>query len=203
MSSTSGAGGNNNHMNNLNHNLNLHTAIVELSICAVLSVKRVLAGHLPYPAAARSAYRVETTATAVATSSRRRDSSGRDDDSESLTSSSTFEVCPAAAAEELGDLDQSMPYIPSVSSAAAANMSSVANMTAAYFNTKGAAYGTPHLGFPTAPAHNFLPTGMGYIGGSLAECQPAGLAWNAGAPPRYVDDVHSEIFPEKGKSHYL
>ncbi|KAK6758028.1 hypothetical protein RB195_015690 [Necator americanus] len=175
MSSTSGAGGNNNHMNNLNHNLNL-------------------------------AYRVETTATAVATSSRRRDSSGRDDDSESLTSSSTFEVCPAAAAEELGDLDQakldssslhhmiptstmnngnfSMPYIPSVSSAAAANMSSVANMTAAYFNTKGAAYGTPHLGFPTAPAHNFLPTGMGYIGGSLAECQPAGLAWNAGAPPR-------------------
>ncbi|VDM83381.1 unnamed protein product [Strongylus vulgaris] len=78
-----------------------------------------------------------------------------------------------------------MPYIPSVSSAAAANMSSVANMTAAYFNTKGAAYGTPHLGFPTAPAHNFLPTGMGYIGGSLAECQPAGLAWNAGAPPRY------------------
>uniref|UniRef100_A0A0K0DGC4 Homeobox domain-containing protein n=1 Tax=Angiostrongylus cantonensis TaxID=6313 RepID=A0A0K0DGC4_ANGCA len=77
-----------------------------------------------------------------------------------------------------------MPYIPSVSSAAAANMSSVANMTAAYFNTKGAAYGAPHLGFPTAPTHNFLPTGMGYIGGSLAECQPGGLAWNAGGPPR-------------------
>ncbi|KAK6056989.1 homeobox domain protein, partial [Cooperia oncophora] len=78
----------------------------------------------------------------------------------------------------------SMPYIPSVSSAAAANMSSVANMTAAYFNSKSAAYGAPHLGFPTAPTHNFLPTGMGYIGGSLAECQPAGLAWNAGGPPR-------------------
>ncbi|KJH45948.1 homeobox domain protein [Dictyocaulus viviparus] len=77
-----------------------------------------------------------------------------------------------------------MPYIPSVSSAAAANMSSMANMTAAYFNTKGAAYGAPHLGFPATPTHNFLPTGMGYIGGSLAECQPAGLAWNAGGPPR-------------------
>ncbi|WKY13982.1 hypothetical protein Q1695_004649 [Nippostrongylus brasiliensis] len=78
----------------------------------------------------------------------------------------------------------SMPYIPSVSSAAAANMSSVANMTAAYFNSKSAAYGAPHLGFPTAPTHNFLPTGMGYIGGSLTDCQPAGLAWNAGGPPR-------------------
>ncbi|VDL72000.1 unnamed protein product [Nippostrongylus brasiliensis] len=77
-----------------------------------------------------------------------------------------------------------MPYIPSVSSAAAANMSSVANMTAAYFNSKSAAYGAPHLGFPTAPTHNFLPTGMGYIGGSLTDCQPAGLAWNAGGPPR-------------------
>ncbi|CAJ0589432.1 unnamed protein product [Cylicocyclus nassatus] len=98
-----------------------------------------------------------------------------------LDTSSLHQMIPTST---MNNGNFSMPYIPSVSSAAAANMSSVANMTAAYFNTKGAAYGTPHLGFPTAPTHNFLPTGMGYIGGSLAECQPAGLAWNAGAPPR-------------------
>ncbi|VIO97758.1 Uncharacterized protein BM_BM7298 [Brugia malayi] len=79
-----------------------------------------------------------------------------------------------------------MSYIPTVSvtsAAAAANMSSAANM-AAYF--KNGAYATaPHmssaaLGFTATPAHNFLPGGMGYIGNSLADCQTAGLtAWNA------------------------
>ncbi|MFH4976640.1 hypothetical protein AB6A40_003349 [Gnathostoma spinigerum] len=82
-----------------------------------------------------------------------------------------------------------MSYIPSVSvnsAAAVANMSSAANMAtaAAYFKNGG--YGSPHmhsaaLGFPTAPPHNFLPPPMGYIGGSLADCQSAGMAaWNAG-----------------------
>ncbi|KAK6015862.1 hypothetical protein OSTOST_18665 [Ostertagia ostertagi] len=97
-------------------------------------------------------------------------------------------------------LDQSMPYIPSVSSAAAANMSSVANMTAAYFNSKSAAYGAPHLGFPTAPTHNFLPTGMGYIGGSLADCQQAGLAWNAGGPPRCGSKIAEQKLASRRKS---
>uniref|UniRef100_A0A1I7X2B2 OAR domain-containing protein n=1 Tax=Heterorhabditis bacteriophora TaxID=37862 RepID=A0A1I7X2B2_HETBA len=91
----------------------------------------------------------------------------------------------------------SMPYIPSVSSAAAANMSSVANMTAAYFTTKNTAYGAPHLGFSAAPTHNFLPTGMGYIGSSLADCQPAGIAWNAGAPPSEFHGSEKNIITEE------
>ncbi|CAD6193865.1 unnamed protein product [Caenorhabditis auriculariae] len=71
-----------------------------------------------------------------------------------------------------------MSYIPTVSSA-----QSVANMTAAaaYFGNK-AGYGTPHLGFSTPPTHNFLPASMGYISGSLADCQPSGIAWNANPP---------------------
>ncbi|VDK56145.1 unnamed protein product, partial [Anisakis simplex] len=80
-----------------------------------------------------------------------------------------------------------MSYIPTVSvssAAAAANMSSAANMAAAaYFKNGG--YGNPHmpgaaaLGFTTPSAHNFLPAGMGYIGGSLADCQTASMAaWN-------------------------
>uniref|UniRef100_A0A915B6P6 Homeobox domain-containing protein n=2 Tax=Parascaris TaxID=6254 RepID=A0A915B6P6_PARUN len=85
-----------------------------------------------------------------------------------------------------------MSYIPTVtvsSAAAAANMSSAANMAAAaYF--KSSPYGAPHmsgaaLGFAAPPAHNFLPAGMGYIGGSLADCQSAGMAaWNAGQVSR-------------------
>ncbi|KHN75554.1 Homeobox protein OTX1 [Toxocara canis] len=85
-----------------------------------------------------------------------------------------------------------MSYIPTVSvnsAAAAANMSSAANMAAAaYFKNGG--YGAPHmpgaaLGFTAPPTHNFLPAGMGYIGGSLADCQSAGMAaWNAGQASR-------------------
>ncbi|PAV68725.1 hypothetical protein WR25_15143 isoform B [Diploscapter pachys] len=73
-----------------------------------------------------------------------------------------------------------VPYIPNVSSA-----QSMANMTAAaYFGNKGV-YAASHLGFPTAPPHNFLQAGMNmsYIGGTLSDCQPA-LGWNAAAPPR-------------------
>lgn len=83
-----------------------------------------------------------------------------------------------------------MSYLPTVSvnsAAAAAN----ANMAAAYLQ-KGA-YGTPHMpsaaafGFTAPPTHNFLPPGMGYIGGSLADCQGAGMAaWNAGQASRFV-----------------
>ncbi|CAB3396766.1 unnamed protein product [Caenorhabditis bovis] len=72
-----------------------------------------------------------------------------------------------------------MSYIPSVSSA-----QSVANMTAAYFGNK-TGYPATHLGFPTPASHNFLPAGMSYIGGSLAECQGAtmgSMGWNANPP---------------------
>ncbi|VDN05448.1 unnamed protein product [Thelazia callipaeda] len=81
-----------------------------------------------------------------------------------------------------------MSYIPTVSvtsAAAAANMSSAANMAAAAYFKNGPYAAAPHmsgaaLGFTTAPAHNFLPGGMGYIGNSLADCQTAGItAWNA------------------------
>ncbi|CAI4231316.1 unnamed protein product [Auanema sp. JU1783] len=75
-----------------------------------------------------------------------------------------------------------MNYIPAVSTAAAANMSSMANMTAAYFG-KGA-YAAPHLGFSAPPSHNILPAGMGYFGGSLTDCQP-GLGWNASTQPNF------------------
>ena len=81
-----------------------------------------------------------------------------------------------------------MSYLPTVSvnSSAAVN----ANMAAAYLQ-KGA-YGAPHMpsaafGFTAPPTHNFLPPGMGYIGGSLADCQSAGMAaWNAGQNSRYA-----------------
>ncbi|PAV65075.1 hypothetical protein WR25_20193 [Diploscapter pachys] len=81
---------------------------------------------------------------------------------------------------ESGHKAAPVPYIPNVSSA-----QSMANMTAAaYFGNKGV-YAASHLGFPTAPPHNFLQAGMNmsYIGGTLSDCQPA-LGWNAAAPPR-------------------
>ncbi|CAI2352444.1 unnamed protein product [Caenorhabditis sp. 36 PRJEB53466] len=71
-----------------------------------------------------------------------------------------------------------MPYLPNVSSA-----TSVANMTA-YFNNKGT-YPTPHLGFSSPAGPNFLPTSMGYIGGTLSECPSATMStmsWNANQP---------------------
>ena len=78
-----------------------------------------------------------------------------------------------------------MSYIPSVSSAQGAQMSSMANMAATYLG-KNAAYGGPHFGFPAPPTHSFLPAGMGYISGIGADCQNGTLAWGAGsAPPRY------------------
>lgn len=85
-----------------------------------------------------------------------------------------------------------MSYIPAVSvtsAAAAANMSSAANMAAAAYFKNGAYAAAPHmssaaLGF-SAPAHNFLPGGMSYIGNSLADCQTAGItAWNASQAAR-------------------
>uniref|UniRef100_A0A8R1DM64 Homeobox domain-containing protein n=1 Tax=Caenorhabditis japonica TaxID=281687 RepID=A0A8R1DM64_CAEJA len=54
----------------------------------------------------------------------------------------------------------------------------------AYFNNKGT-YPTSHLGFPSPASHNFLPTSMGYIGGSLSDCPSAtmgSMAWNANQP---------------------
>ncbi|KAM3718006.1 Homeobox protein [Dirofilaria immitis] len=81
-----------------------------------------------------------------------------------------------------------MSYIPTVSvtsAAAAANISSAANMAAAAYFKNGPYAAAPHmpsaaLGFTASPAHNFLPGGMSYIGNSLADCQTAGItAWNA------------------------
>lgn len=70
-------------------------------------------------------------------------------------------------------------YIP----VSASNMSSMANMTAAYFS-KGAYAAAPHLGFSAPAPHTFPMATMGYIGGTLGDCQQAGLTWNAAAPPR-------------------
>lgn len=85
-----------------------------------------------------------------------------------------------------------MSYLPSVSvsgAAAAVNMSSAANMAAAaYF--KNGTYGGTHmtgaaLSF-TPPAHNFLPASMGYISGTLADCQSASMtAWGTGQASRW------------------
>uniref|UniRef100_A0A1I7ZJ25 Homeobox domain-containing protein n=1 Tax=Steinernema glaseri TaxID=37863 RepID=A0A1I7ZJ25_9BILA len=78
--------------------------------------------------------------------------------------------------------------IPSVSvgSATAVNMAaanSAANM-AMYLN-KSAAYPTAQLNpFPSAPTHNFLSTGMGYIGGSLPTEYPSAGFFNNAPPPR-------------------
>ncbi|VDK54626.1 unnamed protein product [Anisakis simplex] len=67
-----------------------------------------------------------------------------------------------------------------------ATMNSAANMAAAaYFKNAAGAYPTPaHMTGATAlsfaanpPAHNFLSTGMGYFGSTLANCE-APIAWN-------------------------
>ncbi|KHN75556.1 Homeobox protein OTX1 B [Toxocara canis] len=83
-----------------------------------------------------------------------------------------------------------MSYIPPAvgnASAASVTMSSAANMAAAAYFKNATAYPTAHmhsaaLGFAAPPAHNFLPAGMGYLGGALADCQAA-LPWTA-PPPR-------------------
>ncbi|EGT49210.1 CBN-TTX-1 protein [Caenorhabditis brenneri] len=72
-----------------------------------------------------------------------------------------------------------MPYLPNVTTATAA----AANMSA-YFNR--GAYPTSHLGIPGQVGHNYLPSSMGFIGGSLSDCQSAAtmgsMSWNANQP---------------------
>uniref|UniRef100_A0A1I7V4S9 Homeobox domain-containing protein n=2 Tax=Caenorhabditis tropicalis TaxID=1561998 RepID=A0A1I7V4S9_9PELO len=79
-----------------------------------------------------------------------------------------------------------MPYLPNVSTAAAAT---AANMSA-YFNRN--AYPTSHLGLQAQVGHNYLPSSMGFIGGSLSDCQSAAtmgsMSWNANQP-RFVNIV--------------
>ncbi|TKR86875.1 hypothetical protein L596_011381 [Steinernema carpocapsae] len=77
-----------------------------------------------------------------------------------------------------------MSYMPSVSVSGAVNMNPAANM-AAYLNKSTNPYGgAPGLtGFPSAPAPNFLPTGIpSYIGGSLTDYTAQNFFNNG--PPR-------------------
>uniref|UniRef100_A0A914RJG4 Uncharacterized protein n=1 Tax=Parascaris equorum TaxID=6256 RepID=A0A914RJG4_PAREQ len=85
-----------------------------------------------------------------------------------------------------------MSYIPTgVANSAAVSVSMSCNAymaTAAYFKNT-TAYPTSHVpgtpfGFAAPSTRNFLPAGMGYLGGTLSDCQTA-LPWTA-TPPRFV-----------------
>ncbi|EFO91820.1 CRE-TTX-1 protein [Caenorhabditis remanei] len=93
-------------------------------------------------------------------------------------SSSAYPASSAVDSASLYFQLSPMPYLPNVSTAtAAANMS-------AYFNRS--AYPTSHLGLPAQVGHNYLPSSMQFIGGSLSECQSAAtmgsMSWNANQP---------------------